>query len=141
LDFALWTRRYESSHFPQRIEILHFPESEDGIFVARMERLQCTVAQAGYHPGLRPLSLSTEDVKVLLKVCSEFRFDPIRWSDAVHRELAGRWPLLCSELRALEKTFSTRWKFDLHSKNVMFREDGNLVIVDPILRNLALTAG
>ena len=134
LDFALWAQRIESKHFPREIKILRPPESEGGVFVACMERLHCTIAQAGHKQGAKPISLSTEEVRIVLEACRGFRRDPIRWSDHIHQELAGRWPLLRSELTALTEHFSINWQFDLHSKNVMFRGDGNLVIVDPILK-------
>jgi len=134
LDFALWARPMGSEHFPAKIKILRRPEFHGDIFVACMERLHCTIAQAAHASGAQPITLSTEEVRIVLDACRTFRRDPIRWSDYIHQELAGRWPFLRSDLRALAEHFSTSWQFDLHSKNVMFRRDGSLVIVDPILK-------
>lgn len=134
LEFALWAQRIESNHFPKGIKILRPPKSVGDVFVARMERLQCTIAQARHNKEAKPNSLSIEDVSTLSEACREFRHNPTQWSNHIHQRLSGRWPLLGQDLTALSDNFSSNWNFDLHSKNVMLRADGSLVIVDPILK-------
>jgi hypothetical protein len=130
--FARAAQSSPCCHFPRIRRIGRVQSGNESYLFVVMERLYCTLADARHFPGRFPLPLKRSDLELLSDLCRHYRRDAAGWSEHLEGSRLSTWPQLAKAAHQLHCLAFLRFEIDFHARNVMFRQNGDLVFSDPL---------